>query len=232
MADAATGAAAERPRRGLLVERLVQGRAFWPAVLLPLFAWPIYRSVNRELPPPLPGLHRVPEFSLTDGFGRPFGSDDIRGKVAIASFMFTSCPTTCPALMETMQVVQKRVRGLGRNIALLSFTVDPENDTPRVLHRHARSLGANPHVWRFLTGPGDALRELLVGGFRVPMGDGREPVTGRVGDREVTVWDIVHTGKLVLLDGDRRVRGYYSTDDASVDGLMIDVGLLHNRSAW
>ena len=220
-------------RRGhLFIERLVQNKLFWFLSTLLLFSYPIFRSINRELPPPLPRLHQIDDFSLTNEFNKPFGSKDIKGKITIASFMFTSCPTTCPGLMKNMQTIQKRVRGLGQNIALATFSVDPENDTPQVLHEYARSLRANPYVWNFLTGTQKELRKVLIEGFKVPMGDGKVAVEHTVGDEIITLWDIVHTEKLVLLDGDSFVRGYYSVDKESLDKLMIDVGLLYNRSTY
>lgn len=214
------------------MERLILRKWFWFLFLLASFTYPIYRSVTRVLPPPLPRSHQVGDFRLTNEFDVPFGSREIQGKVAIASFMFTTCPTTCPGLMEKMKEIQKRVRGLGENIALLSFSVDPVNDTPAVLHRYARSLQANPHVWNFLTGPREQLEEVLIQGFKVPMGEDKEIVSGILGEEEITLWDIVHTEKLVLLDGEQFVRGYYSTDKNSINQLMIDVGLLHNRASY
>ena len=218
-------------RKDSFIERLVQKKSLWLLFSLVLFSYPILRSIKRELPPPLPQMHKIPEFRLVNEFNKPFGSKDLEGKIYIASFMFTSCPTTCPALMEKMKEIQKRVRGLGRNIALASFSVDPVNDTPVVLHEYARSLHANPYVWNFLTGTAENLEKVLIKGFKVPMGQ-KEPLNRQLGENEITVWDIVHTEKLVLVDGNSFVRGYYSTDKDSINKLMIDVGLLHNRSAY
>ncbi len=197
-----------------------------------MFIYPIYRSLKRELPPPLPKFHQVAPFRLTNEFNQPFGTEELQGKVTIASFMFTACPTVCPGLMKNMQRIQKRVRGLGKNIALITFSVDPENDTPEVLHRYARTLHANPYVWNFLTGKREDLKKILIEGFKVPMGEEKVPITKPIGNDETTLWDIVHTGKLVLLDGQSFIRGLYSTDKDSINKLMIDVGLLYNRAVY
>lgn len=210
------------------VEKLVRSKLFWILFFAMTFSYPIFRSMNRELPPELPRLSQVPEFTLTNSFGKPFGSKDLKGRIYMASFMFTSCPTTCPGLIERMKVAQKRLKGLGQKVALLSITVDPVFDKPEVLFKFARKNKANPYVWHFLTGSRDQLRSLLIDGYKVPMGD-KEPVEGVVGDETVTLMDIAHTEKLVLVDEEGMIRGYYSTDKYGMDKMMIDVGLLVNR---
>ena len=210
------------------LEKIVRSFWFWAIGLFLLFTYPLVRSITRKLPPPSPILGQVPEFRLTNEFGKPFGSKQLRGKSYLASFAFTTCPTTCPALMENLQKVQKRVRGLGQKVALVTFSVDPDNDTPKVLFRHARKYRSNPHVWTFLTGKKEDMRSLLIDGFKVPMGDG-ESFVGKVDNKDVTLFDIAHTTKLVLVDARGSIRGYYSTDKEGINHLMIDLGLLVNR---
>lgn len=209
-------------------EKLMKSKLFWIAFILMGFAYPVYRSINRELPPELPRLYKVPSFELIDGFGKPFGSKDLQGKIYMASFMFTSCPTTCPGLIERMKVAQKRLKGLGQKVALLSISVDPDYDTPDVLFKYARKNKANPYVWKFLTGNRSDLEALLIDGFQVPMGE-KELVEGVVGDEKLSLLDIVHSEKLVLVDEKGMVRGHYSTDRDGMNKMMIDVGLLVNR---
>lgn len=210
------------------IHRLVRSKVFWILSMLLLFTYPIVRSVYRELPPDLPVYFRVPPFELTNEFGKPFGSKNLNGKVYMASFAFTSCPSICPALMEKMQLIQKRIRGLGTKAALVTFSVDPENDTPKILYKYARNLRSNPYVWSFITGPREKMRKLLVEGYKVPMGEA-EPMTGKVDGEEVTMMDIAHSGKIVLVDKNGDVRGFYSTDDDGINKLMIDVGILINK---
>jgi len=215
-------------RKELFLEKLVRSKLFWISFFLLTFSYPIYRSINRELPPELPRIAQVPAFSLMNGFGKPFGSKELKGRIYMASFMFTSCPTTCPGLIERMKVAQKRLKGLGQKVALLSISVDPAYDTPEVLFKYARKTKANPYIWHFLTGERKELRSLLIDGFKVPMGE-KEPVEGVVGAEKVSLLDIVHSEKLVLVDELGMIRGYYPTDRIGMDKLMIDVGLLVNR---
>ena len=125
-------------------QKMVRRKSFWLIFWLFSFSYPVYRSLHRTLPPPLPVYYQVPEFSLTNEFNKPFGTKDLLGKFYIANFMFTSCPTTCPALMEKMDVIQKRIRGVGTKAAIVTFTVDPENDSPEVLFKYARKRNTNP----------------------------------------------------------------------------------------
>ena len=109
---------------------------------------------------------------------------------------------------------------MGQKVAIVSITVDPENDNPKVLFKHARKLNANPYVWKFLTGTQEQLNSLLIKGFKVPMGE--KPV-------DVDLYDIAHSGKIVLVDYKGDIRGYYSSDKDGVNKLMIDLGLIVNR---
>jgi len=191
------------------LQKLVRTKSFWFISWAILFSYPIYRTVTRELPPPLPVLYQVPEFSLTNEFNKNFGSLDLKGKYYIANFMFTSCPTTCPALMEKMDLIQKRIKGLGTNAAIVTFTVDPTTDTPDVLYKFARKRNTNPFVWNFLTGTRADLQKIVVDGFKVPMGN-KEATQKVVGNQAVTLMDIAHSDKVVLVDDKGQIRGYYS----------------------
>jgi protein SCO1/2 len=131
--------------------------------------------------------------------------------------------------MEKMQEVQKRIRGVGDRMSLVTFTVDPETDTVEKLQKYSQELKASPQIWKFLTGDKNEIKKTLIDGFKVPMGD-KAPVTDlKLGNSDLVLFDIVHTEKLVLVDEVGFVRGYYSTDKISIDQLMIDVGLMINR---
>jgi protein SCO1/2 len=208
---------------------------FWAIFMSLSFGYPVIRSMNRTLPPELPRYYKVPDFKLTNQNGQPFGSKNLQGKIYIANFMFTSCPTVCPGLMKKTKEIQTRMRGLGTTIALVSFSVDPETDQPVVLKKYHKEIGANVHIWSFLTGDHQSLRSIVVDGFKVPMGE-LEKVEGKVVQTspdqdlsDVTLFDIAHTEKLVLVDAQGFVRGYYGTDRVSVDNMMIDIGLMINR---
>lgn len=120
--------------------------ALLAAALLPLVAC--------QAQEPLPRLWPVPAFTLTDQQGRPFGSADLQGRAAVASFIYTHCPDSCPLLTARMAQVQRTLQAeqlLGTKVQLLSVTVDPARDTPAVLAEYAARFRADPEAWRFLT---------------------------------------------------------------------------------
>lgn len=209
--------------------KLIRMKSFWLIFWILSFSYPVYRSLNRTLPPPLPIYYKVPDFKLTNEFNKPFGSDDLKGKFYIANFMFTSCPSTCPALMDKMDLIQKRIRGLGTKAAIVTFTVDPTNDTPDVLFKYARKRNTNPYIWNFLTGTKVDLTKIVVDGFKVPIGE-KETVTKKLDNKLITLMDIAHSDRVVLVDSVGQIRGYYATDKVEMDRLMIDLGLLVNNS--
>lgn len=216
-------------REDNLFYRLIRKKSFWLVFWILSFSLPVYRSLHRELPPPLPVYYQVPTFNLTNEFGKNFGTNELNGKYYIANFMFTSCPSTCPALMEKMDQVQKRIRGLGTKAQIVTFTVDPDTDSPEVLYKFARKRNSNPFIWNFLTGKKADLQKIVVDGFKVPMGE-KTVVQKKLDNQNITLMDIAHSDKVVLVDTKGRVRGYYSTDKIGIDKLMIDLGLLVNDS--
>jgi protein SCO1/2 len=103
----------------------------------------------------------APDFTLTTQDGQPLSLASLRGKVAVATFIYASCTDTCPLLTAKMAGIQKRLGSdFGSRVFFVSVTVDPERDTPEVLGRYARAHGANLDGWAFLTGTPAQIREV------------------------------------------------------------------------
>jgi protein SCO1 len=209
---------------------LLGRRSFWVAFIAALMALPLVRGLTAPLPSRPEPIRSLPEFQLTNERGRPFGSADLRGKVWVADFIFTTCGTICPKLTEAMQQVQYRARNLKGAVHLVSFTVDPRNDTPQKLFAYAdkhHALGAGD--WSFLTGKATDLYWLAQEGFKMSYGNPPEEDEEH-GERDVNaaLVDIAHGQKLVLVDPDLKICGYYDPDPAGLDRLVRDMGLLAN----
>ncbi len=164
---------------------------------------------------PAPKASReLPDFTLTavtiDGTS-PFDRRTLRGRVWIADFVYTRCAGPCPMLTANMAGLQKR---LPKSIGLLSFTVDPDHDSPEVLTLYARKFGADPQRWFFLTGEKSELIRLVRDGFLLPVVENAAALPGE---------RFAHSTKFVLIDAAARVRGWYDGDDAaSLDTLAAD----------
>ena len=108
----------------------------------------------------------VGDFGLTDQDGREVRAADLRGTVWIASFIFTRCSGPCPHVSATMENLQDAFAG-EPDVRLVTFTVDPEYDTPEVLKRYAQRFHADPKRWLFLTGREADVYRTLQDGFKV-----------------------------------------------------------------
>ncbi|HEV8635238.1 MAG TPA: SCO family protein, partial [Chloroflexota bacterium] len=168
-----------------------------------------------------------PRFELTDHLGRTARSEDLRGRVVVANFVYTNCPDVCPLLSARMQALQTRLREeklLGDRVQLLSFTVDPARDTPAVLRAYAERYRADPSGWRFLTGPEERLVPLVVDGFH--MGVQVLPPTpgaaGHGGDMHEP-YEVMHSGRFVLIDRQWRVRAVPDASDFDPDRAVADI---------
>lgn len=192
--------------------------------LFTVFSFGLLATACAKREEPLPILSAIPEFSLTERSGQPFGLADLRGKIWVADFIFTNCAGTCPIMTTALTDVQKMA--LAENLddlRLVSITVDPERDSLEVLNRFADGYGALKDRWYFLTGDGAVIQQLANQGFLLSAaastgGSVEEP--------------IIHSNRFVLVDRQGRIRGYYDgTDEESVKLLLKDLKKLYRENA-
>jgi protein SCO1/2 len=163
---------------------------------------------------PLPVFYPVPDFSLIERSNRPVTLEDFQGRVWVANFIFTSCAGMCPIMSDKMQLLQDT---LPSDVRLVSFTVDPERDTPEVLTAYAERYKADPNRWLFLTGPKETLHKLSLEGFKL----GLDETQG------TQIEPITHSSRFVLVDKAGQIRGYYGSEDSeAMSKLAEDAGRL------
>lgn len=169
--------------------------------------------------------HQIPDFTLINQDGDTVTREDMLGKIYVADFFFTRCPTICPAMQFSMLRLQNRFVDYN-DFALVSHSVDPLFDTPEVLNTYAEELGADLSNWTFLTGEKDSIYKLAYEGYFVnAMEDDGAP------------GGFLHSEYLVLvdkegrirsgLDDDGNIRGVYDgTSDHDVGELIDDIKVL------
>jgi protein SCO1/2 len=179
------------------------------------FYGPVSSTTNDEI-----AYHKVPPFLFTDQDNQLISLDDTDGKVFVANFFFTSCPTICPRMTRNLQSVQELYRN-DQAIMFLSFTVDPKRDTPERMRAFAEKYQANTPQWRFLTGEKKALYTLARNGFFLSASEG----DGGPGD-------FIHSENLILVDRQNHIRGYYNgTDESAVEQLVKDITKLKRSNS-
>lgn len=141
------------------------------------------------------GAVSVPDFSLTNQQGEPLGLSDMAGKIWVADFIFTNCPTICPAMTQEMARLQSEF--VADPVYFVSFSVDPERDTPRVLSRYAAAYGADDRRWHFLTGDKTKIYQLAEQGFSL--------AAGHKGS------EILHSPRFVLVKADGNIHDFYDS---------------------
>jgi cytochrome oxidase Cu insertion factor (SCO1/SenC/PrrC family) len=144
-------------------------------------------------------LGPVGDFSLIERSGRMVSRADLRGKVWVASFLFTRCCTGCPQVSATLAQLQKELQGQ-TEVILVSFSVDPEHDTPQVLKDYANEWGADPERWLFLTGKQDDIYRLSKNSFHLG-------VEQTVGPARTPGNEVTHSTRLMVVDRRGRIRG-------------------------
>ena len=175
--------------------------------------------VCRPADPKLDDLGTVPAFALTDDRGEAFTEAGLRGHVSIVNFIFTRCDAICPTSTMKMEKIQEKTFDVADKIELVSFSVDPEYDTPPRLAAYARLYRADADRWRFLTGPLASIRALVEGPFMINMQ--RDGVTPGGAP------NIAHQGFFLLLDKQLHIRGAYdSGDNQRLDEMIRDARYL------
>ena len=163
----------------------------------------------------LPVYGKVPDFSFTERSGNEMTLADLKGKVWIADFIFTRCQGMCPLMTGRMAALEDQLAGTG--IQMVSFSVDPDHDTPKVLSEYAAQHQASRHDWWFLTGRKARMWNFITEGFSLgvaqataeDLAQGAEPV--------------MHSNRFVLVDREGYVRGYYdSSEPAKIEALVRD----------
>ncbi len=160
-------------------------------------------------PPPV--LISLPDFTLTNQSGNKVNKEILAGKVWVADFIFTSCQGVCPLLTQKMGRLQKDLSKFldHDQMRLVSFSVDPENDTPERLASYATTFKADFKHWFFLTGSWVDTEKTVKEGFKISMGKGAD-------------LEVIHSEKFVLVDQQGRIRGYYDADDAGLAAIIKD----------
>ena len=191
-----------------------------PVLTAAFLFWLRQAQAERNSRRPIAHYGTVPGFQLTNQHNQPYGSDQLRGKIWIVDFIFSTCPGPCPMMSSRMSELQKPLEKT--DVHLVSVTVDPEKDTPEVLRGYAEKLGAQPGRWDFLTGPKLAIYDLSRNGFKLPVNeDSDQPGVP------------AHSTRAVLVDRRGAIRGYYDvTAPDTLTKLVADTNqLLREQTA-
>jgi protein SCO1/2 len=163
----------------------------------------------------LPVIQKVPGFDLIDHTGKPVRSADLKGKVALVSFIFTTCNGTCPATTHRMAKVYEELRRkhlLEKGVHLVSITLDPVRDTPERLTGYMRLYDIDAAHWTFLTGPPPRVEKTIAawGMWARPAANGQ----------------LDHPSRIYLVGRQGRVREIYDLDFLRVGWVIEDIELL------
>ncbi|MBK8912638.1 MAG: SCO family protein [Chlorobi bacterium] len=162
----------------------------------------------------------VPNLSLTERSGQQLSLDELKGEVWVANFIFTRCEGSCLAMSTKMQELQNALQQV-EGVRLVSFTVDPENDTPEKLTSFAEKYQADGRKWLFLRGSESAIQQMAKETFKLPFMDGTDPKE-----------PIIHSSRFVLMDQQMHIRGYYGNNDPDVlKKLIADIMVLKDTGA-
>jgi protein SCO1/2 len=167
-------------------------------------------------------FHTIPTWTLTDENDRAFSSTSLKGKIYVADFFFTRCESICPKMSSELTRVQD-VFVNNDDIQLVSFSVDPSNDTPVQLKQYAKEYEAIAGKWHFLTGTREKIYPLAIKGYYIPVADASEYDKAIKSPNET----FIHSEKLILVDKEGYIRGFYDgTDKKDVDRLILEIRVL------
>ena len=160
-------------------------------------------------------FHKIKDFSLVNQNGEKVTNEDYRDKIYIADFFFTTCQGICPIMKENMIILQDEYKD-DDQVYLLSHTVTPEIDTKEVLKKYSLEKGVIDSKWNLVTGDKKQIYNLARKSYLVA-----EDI------EESELFEMIHTENFVLVDPERRIRGFYDgTDQESMNALIYDIKVL------
>jgi len=161
--------------------------------------------------------HRIADFSLVNQNGDTITQEDYRDKIYVADFFFTTCPTICPIMTANLVDVQAALAD-DDQVLLLSHSVTPEIDSVSQLKKYAIEKGVNDAKWNLVTGNKKQIYELARKSYLAVQEDG-----------DGGPFDMIHTENFILVDKQRRIRGFYDgTREEEMDRLLSDIEILKN----
>ncbi len=183
------------------------------------------KIVNKFNTPELVTIGKVPVFEFTNQNGDLISNSFYTNKVYVVEFFFTTCPTICPIMNENMVKIQNEYYG-NLDFGIVSFSINPEHDTPEVLKEYANSLGATLKNWNFLTGSKDKIYELANTGFTLYAGENSDAEGG-----------FEHSGMFALVDKQGTIRSridelgnpiafYDGLDSKGIQMIKEDIAIL------
>lgn len=189
-------------------------------ISIPSGVWFYNKNYKRSLPV----LTQLPSFHLIDQLGKSFTKEDLKGNVWVANFIFTSCVATCPRLSEKMRELNQTLeKERITSVKLVSFSVDPERDTPKKLLEYSQAYGANPKTWKFLTGNSKTVEKTVIQGFKISMGQAPSEKTPHI-------LEIIHGDRFVLVDQNQKIRGYFDVMGKGYNDLLAAIRSLNRLS--
>ena len=158
--------------------------------------------------------YTVPDFSFLGHRSVEINNNTIAGKVTIADFFFTTCPTICPVMSRNMKKISQEFLGK-KNLTMLSFSIDAIHDSIPVLNKYASKLNVENENWHFMVCEKKKTFELAKG-FMISAAEDKNAPGG-----------LIHSGAFILLDGQQRIRAYYDgTKEEDVDKAIADIKTL------
>ena len=162
--------------------------------------------------------HQIPNFEFINQDSSNITQQDYEGKIYVADFFFTTCPTICPKMKTQMLRIYEKFKD-NPKVGILSHTIDPRHDTPAVLREFMNNLNIKSKMWQMVTGDKAKIYEIGQKSYMVSATDDPTQPGG-----------IVHSGAFVLVDKNRHIRGIYDgTEPEKVDKLMKDMEILLNE---
>jgi len=197
--------------------------AWWVAIFLFVIlllggAVMMFRKSEQQSMMVEPPIAEVPDFSFTTQEGKTLTKADLIGKVWVADFIFTRCAGPCPVMTSHMAELAFKVAKIP-NVKLVSFSVDPDHDTPAVLAEYAANIHANPEQWYFVTGPLDKTIAFIQQGMKQPLvvEPGAMPT---------------HSTRFMVIDQAGMIRSCHDVSDPeAIQKTLIDVGNLIRHPA-